>query len=96
MLSKRISQAELARRMQVTSSSMAQYFQQSSLQFGILWNLGIALEYDFFTELSNHYPANIPFNEKSKLVVELKQKTERIIDLEKEINIYKSALRIRE
>jgi len=96
MFNKGVSQAELARRMQVTSSSLAQYFQNSSLQFGILWNLGIALEHDFLTELINYYPVNISFNEKSKLVSELKEKTEKITDLEKEIKIYKSALGIRD
>jgi len=96
MVNKGVSQAELARRMQVTSSSLAQYFQNSSLQFGILWNLGIALEHDFLTELSNYYPVNISFNEKSKLVSELKEKTDKITDLEKEIKIYKSALGIRD
>lgn len=95
MINKAVSQAELARRMQISSSSLAQYFQNSSLQFGILWNLGIALEHDFLTELSNYYPANISFNEKSKLVSELKEKTDKITDLEKEIQIYKSALGIR-
>ncbi|MCW3170198.1 hypothetical protein OMO38_16850 [Chryseobacterium sp. 09-1422] len=34
-------------------------------------------------------------NEKSKLVNELKEKTEKITDLEKEIQIYKAALGIR-
>jgi len=96
MYSKAISQAELARRMQVRPSSLAKYFQNASLQFGILWNLGIALEHDFLTELSNYYPVNISFNEKSKLVTELKEKTEKISDLEKEIKIYKAALGIRD
>ena len=96
MINKAVSQAELARRLQISSSSMAQYFRNSSLQFGILWNLGIALEHDFLTELSNHYPVNISFNEKSKLVSGLKEKTEKINDLEKEIKIYKVALGIKD
>lgn len=95
MISKGVSQAELARRLQVTSSSMSQYLENSSLQFGILWNLGIALEHDFLTELCNHYPTAITPNEKSKLIIELNEKTEKIIDLEKEIQIYKAALGIR-
>lgn len=96
MVNKGVSQAELAKRMQVTSSSMAQYLRNSSLQFGILWNLGIALEHDFLSELVNYYPSTISLNEKSKLVAELKEKTEKITDLEKEIKIYKSALGIKD
>ncbi|MCY0976426.1 helix-turn-helix transcriptional regulator [Chryseobacterium wangxinyae] len=96
MVKRGVSQAELARKMNVTSSSMAQYLQNSSLQFGILWNLGIALEHDFLTELLNYYPATISLNEKSKLVSELRDKTMTITDLEKKIKIYKSALGIRD
>lgn len=96
MTKKGMSKAELARRMQVTSSSLNGYFENSSLQFGILWNLGIALNYDFLTELCNYYPPQMVYNEQSKLVNELKDKTEKISDMEKEIKIYKLALGIKE
>lgn len=96
MTKKRISQAELARRMDISSSSLARYFNHSSLQFGILWNLGIALEYDFLTKIANHYPTNIPLNEESKLVIDLQAKEKQLEDLEKEIKIYKAALGIKE
>jgi len=95
MEEKKISQAELARRMQLTPTSIVNYFKQSSLQFGILWNIGIALEHDFLTELTNYYPADITFNSNSKLVEELNNKTNQIKDLEKEIEIYKKALGIK-
>lgn len=96
MVNKRISQAELARRMDISSSSLARYFNHSSLQFGILWNLSIALEYDFLTKLANLYPKNIPLNQESKLVIDLQEKQRRLEDLEKEIKIYKAALGIKE
>ena len=96
MNSKRISQAELARKMQISSSSMSALFTRPSMQFGILWNIGIALEYDFLTEIANNYPATIPRNEKSKIVSALNAKEKEVEDLEKEIRIYKSALGIRE
>jgi len=96
MNSKRISQAELARKMQISSSSMSALFTRPSMQFGILWNIGIALEYDFLTEIANNYPATIPRNEKSKIVSALIAKEKEVEDLEKEIRIYKSALGIRE
>lgn len=95
MQSQKISQAELARRLRVSPNTLINYFKQPSLQFGILWNIGIALHYDFFTELANHYPSTIPLNENSKIVAELKEKTALISDLQKEIEIYKSALGIK-
>jgi len=92
---KNISQAEVARRLQLTSSSVANYLKQSSLQFGILWNIGIALEHDFLSELMNYYPAEIQFNTQSKLIKELTDQTNTISSLEKEIEIYKNALGIK-
>lgn len=95
MQSQKISQAELARRLQVSPNSLINYFKQPSLQFGILWNIGVALQYDFFTELANYYPPAIPLNENSKIVAELNEKKALISDLQKEIEIYKSALGIK-
>ncbi|SEM58342.1 hypothetical protein SAMN05421856_104313 [Chryseobacterium taichungense] len=96
MRDKKLSQAEVARRMTISPSSLANYFKQPSLQFGILWNLGIAMEYDFLTELTNYYPPELILNPDSKVIAELDEKTKLIADLQKEINIYKSALGIKQ
>lgn len=91
----KITQAELARRLQVTPSSVADYLKQSSLQFGILWNISIALKYDFLGKIMNNYPESFPLNPISKLVIELTAQKQTIADLEKEISIYKTALGIK-
>jgi transcriptional regulator with XRE-family HTH domain len=91
----KMSQAELARRIQVSPNTLINYFKQPSIQFGILWNIGVALNYDFFTELVNFYPSKIQLNGNSRLVAELDEKTTLITDLQKEIEIYKSALGIK-
>ncbi len=96
LFEKKITQADLARRLNVSPSTMASYFRQPSIQFGILWNIGIALDHDFLTELTNYYPSDFIFNAKSKLVEELRNKTQQLADLEKEIAIYKKALGIKE
>lgn len=95
MIAKSVSQAELARRMELKPTSIAIYLKRSSLQFGILWDLGIALKHDFLLEIANSYPSGFALNEKSTVLQELNEKTLKIIDLEKEIEIYKSALGIR-
>lgn len=94
MVKKSVSQAELARRMGLKSTAIAIYLKRSSLQFGILWDLGIALKHDFLLEIANSYPAGFPLNERSTLLQELNEKTLKIIDLEKEVVIYKNALSI--
>ncbi len=93
---KKLSQAEVARRMAVSPNSLTNYLRQPSLQFGILWNLGIALEYDFLTELTDYYPPGLLLNKNSKLIAGLDEKTKLIADLQKEIGIYKKALGIKE
>lgn len=95
MIEKRISQAELARRMGLKATSIANYFKQSSLQFGILWDLGIVLQHDFLLEITNYYPSGFSLNTNSAVIKELNEKSFRITNLEKEIEIYKNALGIR-
>ena len=85
MQEKRISQAEVARKLGVGSSTVAHYLRQPSLHFGTLWKLCIALQYDFLADFQRLYPATMPSNEQQK-----------IKELEKEIAIYKAALRIGE
>ncbi|GAA5092968.1 hypothetical protein GCM10023210_22690 [Chryseobacterium ginsengisoli] len=92
---KKLTQAEVARKMQITPTSLANYFKQPSLQFRILWDLGLALEYDFLTELINYYPPSFALNENSEIVRELKEKTQLLLDLQKEMEIYKAALGVK-
>lgn len=95
MWEKKITQAEVARRMTISPSSLAKYFRQPSLQFGILWNLGIAIGYDFLTELTDYYPPSLLLNGEAKISKELIEKQQKIADLEKEIEIYKAVLGIK-
>jgi len=95
MLEKGMSKAELARRMGISPTSINGYLDHPSLQLGIIWNLGIALQHDFLLEIANSYPAGFALNQNSNIIKELTEKTQKIIDLEKEIEIYKNALGIR-
>lgn len=95
MLEKGISKAELARRMGINPTSINGYLDHSSLQLGIIWNLGIALQHDFLLEIANHYPSGFALNQNSNIIKELNEKNQKITDLEKEIEIYKNALGIK-
>ncbi|MFY7846184.1 hypothetical protein [Chryseobacterium gambrini] len=55
----------------------------------------MAIGYDFLTELTIYYPSTLALNEDAKIVKELTEKTQRIADMEKEIEIYKAALGIK-
>lgn len=95
MAAKNISKVELSRRLGLSPTGVGIYLNRASLQFGILWDIGIVLKHDFLLEIANHYPAGVPMNENSNIIKELNEKKAKIADLEKEIEIYKNALGIR-
>lgn len=78
---KRCTKAEVARQMNVSPSTLAKYLENSSIQFGILWKFCVVLDYDFLAELREFYPKAFPLKENQKM-----------IELEKEIEIYKNLL----
>lgn len=86
MQEKRISQAEVARKIGVGQSTVAHYLRQPSLQFGTLWKFCIALQYDFLADFQKLYPNTMPPKDTTE--------QQKIKELEKEIAIYKAALRI--
>lgn len=83
----RISQAEVARRMDISPSTLGSYLRQQSIQFGILWKISIALKYDFLSELKAYYPPYMPVEKEN-------EQLEKIQELEKEIEVYQSALKL--
>ena len=80
MAEARISQADVARRLNINPSAVARYAGQESVQVGIVWKMGLALGHNFFAELSDAFPLQPPTTE-----VEA-----RIAELEKELAIYKN------
>ncbi|KIA90635.1 hypothetical protein OA86_01770 [Kaistella jeonii] len=77
-----ISNTEASRRLGITTSSMHAYYKQPSLQFGIIWKLSIALNYDLLSDLMSSYPESFPVKINDKMVA-----------MEKELEIYKSLLK---
>jgi len=92
MEAQKISGAEMARRMGVTGPTMAAYLKRPSIQAGILWKLGLALEYNFFAEMAQQFPAEMSKKVTAPLQLKLDEKDLRIADLEKEIAIYKNVI----
>lgn len=74
--------SEAARRLGVASSTVHAYYQQPSLQLGIIWKLSIALQYDFLSDIITQYPENFPVKVDDK-----------IAEQEKELEILRGLLR---
>lgn len=89
---KNIPYSEVARRIGVTPSVFQTYLSQTSVQLGILWKIGIAIEYNFFADLMGHLPTHIMNNNDSSLQTTIKEHQNEIRDLKKEIDIYKGIL----
>jgi transcriptional regulator with XRE-family HTH domain len=79
MLEKRVSQAALARGLNVSDTGVLRYLQQPSLHAAILWKEGKILNHNFFEELSALHPVK-----KSNA-----EKEQELADLKKELEIYK-------
>lgn len=77
-----VSTPEAARRLGVSTSSVGAYYKQPSLQFGIIWKLSMALNYDLLSYLIARYPENFPVKTDPK-----------IAELEKEVEILRGLLR---
>lgn len=92
MLLQHFSISEMARRMDVTPSVMGVYLKRSSIQFGILWKLGLALGYNFLADLAMQFPVEFSNKNATEMQNLIKEKEVRIADLEKEISIYKNIL----
>ncbi len=77
-----VSPPEAARRIGVNTSTVHAYFRQPSLQFGIIWKLSMALNYDLLSDLISSYPPNFPV-----------KPNEKLLELEKEVEILRGLLK---
>lgn len=87
-----LSQSEVARRIGVKPTTFYGYLFQESIQFGILWKISIAVNYNFFAEMVNHLPESVIKSKPSVYDNTLHEKEAEIEDLKKEIEIYKNLL----
>jgi len=95
MKQRKMTVAEVARKLGVTSSSVANYLRNDSLQIRILWQLGLALEYNFLADVMDFLPENVLNATESSFQKSITTQATEIIDLKKEIEIYKGILAAR-
>jgi hypothetical protein len=89
---KQLSSAEVARRIGVNATVFQAYLSQTSVQFGILWKIGVAIEYNFFADLMAYLPPAALNANNSVFQQKIKEQHNEIVDLKKEIEIYKNIL----
>lgn len=91
---KGISNAVLARKLDVTPIGVTRYFGRSSLQAGILWKISLISGYNLFAELGKTLPVPYEYKEHQQAIIALEEqcaeKDKHIAELEKELSIYKS------
>lgn len=89
---KGLSHAEVARRLGVRQTTFFGYIYQESIQFGILWKISIAVNYNFFNDLLSHLPEVVLKSNLSVIDKIVLEKDNEIADLRKEIEVYKGLL----
>jgi hypothetical protein len=89
----RIRQSGLSRVMSIRQNTLWKYWKRPSLQLSVLWQMSLALKYNFIADLADKLPADLPrantpgVNERAT-IAELEKKLEDVTrerDLLKEI-----------
>jgi hypothetical protein len=88
-----VNRAKLSRELGVAESTSTGYMRQGSLQFGILWKMSVALNYNLLADLASRLPIAFVTPREKALETELKAAQEELNALKLENKIYKDLLR---
>jgi hypothetical protein len=86
---KRISNAALARAINIHPVGLGRYLKQPTLHAALLWKIGLVLNYNFFELLSNEFPVK-----EAGISGKEAQLQQEINDLKKEVELYKKVLKL--
>ena len=92
LLKNDINRAGLARKMNVSNTSVYQYAVSPSLQMSILWKASIALNHNFVAELGELLPVKHKTGNEIQLEEEIKALEARIEKLNLELSVYKDVI----
>ena len=87
-----INRAALARKMNVSNTSVYQYAGSPSLQMSILWKASIALNHNFVAELGELLPVKHKTGNEIQLEEEIKALEARMEKLNLELSVYKDVI----
>jgi len=86
----KLNRAELARIMQVSSTSVYQYAASTSLQMSILWKASLATKHNFVADLAEALPVDYTSGKISTLETRIKELESELEKKEIEISVYKN------
>ena len=87
-----INRAALARKMNVSNTSVYQYAVSPSLQMSILWKASIALNHNFVAELGELLPVEHKSGKEIQLEEEIKALEAQLEKLNLELSVYKDVI----
>lgn len=87
-----INRAALARKMNVSNTSVYQYAVSPSLQMSILWKASIALNHNFVAELGELLPVEHKTGNEIQLEEEIKALEAQLEKLNLELSVYKDVI----
>ena len=87
-----INRAALARKMNVSNTSVYQYAVSPSLQMSILWKASIALNHNFVAELGELLPVKHKTGNEIQLEEEIKALEAQLEKLNLELSVYKDVI----
>lgn len=92
----KIKKSSVSKYLDITPTSLNQYFKQTSFQFSILWRISLAVKHNFLMELGEQL--NIAYETKAEkaLKAQLLEKEEHIKSLETQLKVYKGIHKIAE
>jgi hypothetical protein len=93
VLKNRINRAELARKMNVSNTSVYQYAESPTLQMGILWKASLALDFNFIAELGELLPVKHVSLREKELQEQVETLKKELEQLNIEIGVYKNIIR---
>ncbi len=92
LLKNDINRAALARKMNVSNTSVYQYAVSPSLQMSILWKASIALNHNFVAELGELLPVEHKTGNEIQLEEEIKALEAQLEKLNLELSVYKDVI----
>ena len=92
LLKNDINRAGLARKMNVSNTSVYQYAVSPSLQMSILWKASIALNHNFVAELGELLPVEHKTGNEIQLEEEIKALEAQLEKLNLELSVYKDVI----
>lgn len=84
-----INRAELARKMNMATTSVYNYAGSASLQLGILWKISVAIKHNFIAELGEMMPVEFVSNREKEIQQQLEDLQKEFEKQNMELSIYK-------